>query len=207
MTLKNAPDFSHLVAWFEGTLSPEEIQSLERDLATNKEAQAIFAWLQTFFQTREENQIARPPVEVRALLSRRFSAYAENKRLPSLFQRFLGSLTFDSKMRPATASFRTAGLDVAPRQFVFSTPTLDLTLNIQEQEDETVSVAGQIFSEQASTPAPYIVQLLQGSREIALTETNLLGEFEIPALQPGLYELILSNAEAEFVFSPVEISL
>lgn len=207
MIPKSSLDFSRLVAWFEGTLSPEEIQSLEKDLDTNKEAQATFAWLQTFFQIQEENQIARPPVEVRALLSRRFEAYAQNKRHSGLFQQFFGTLTFDTKIRPASVSFRTAGLDVAPRQCVFSTPQLDLTLNILLQENETVSVAGQIFSEPAPTSAPYVVQLLQGSHEVALTETNLLGEFEILALQPGPYELILSNAEAEFVFSPVEISL
>lgn len=208
MKSKTNIDFARLLAWLEGNLRAEEAQLLATQIEqADEETQATFTWLQTFFQTREESTIAAPSPEVHALLTRQFEAYAQARRHPGLIQRLLGTLSFDSKLRPATASFRTAGPDLAPRQLVYSTEALDVTINLQWREDETLSLTGQIFTENEMTSDTFVIQLVQGTREIAITSTDALGEFEFHPIHAGAYDLIVSSDQTEVLIPAIEMAL
>lgn len=208
MKKRNLLDFEKLVNWLEGNLSPEEALEISQQAAqADEETQANIVWLHTIFDARKDLVIDSPPTEVRTFLRRRFEAYAETRRQPGFMQRLIGSLTFDSRLRPATASFRTVGTELAPRQLVYSTDLVDVTLNIQTRTDETLNVTGQIFLGNEIAPNAFVVQLIQGAREVAIVAADPLGEFVFQAIPTGAYELVVSSGQAEILIPSVEMTL
>src|SRR5262245_22146136 len=98
MNESNRPSFSELLDWLEGRLLPDHARAVaERLQAADAATQADLDWLRLFLHARQSAQFASPPPGVRATLKKRFAAYAEAREPPSPFQRWLATLTFDSR--------------------------------------------------------------------------------------------------------------
>jgi hypothetical protein len=204
MNPSHSDNFARLVEWIEGNLSQEETQALEVELARADDAtRDNVEWLRRFHQASQEIQLAAPPSHVREELERRFASFSESRRAPSLFQRMVAALTFDSGAQRALAGVRSATMQGLERQLIFSTETAEVALNILPRGTEhIVYLTGQIFAGQEDAPV-FSIQLLQGSEEVALTTTDDIGEFAFEALPVGEYELIISGDEVEIIIPSV----
>jgi len=205
MNESNAPQFSELLDWLEGRLPSEQaLVVAERLQAADAATQADLDWLRLFLQARHSVQFASPPPRVRETLRQRFAAYAEARQPPSLFQRWLATLKFDSHAQPAIAGIRSVTDQGQRRQLVYTTEAAEIALTVHSiLPDKNFMVMGQIFPIGDTSTNAFSIQLLHDAVEVALTATDELGEFTFAKLPAGEYEIVVSAGEYEVVISPV----
>ncbi len=198
--------FERLVDWVEGRLSEEESRVVEEQVAVADEAtREQVEWLRGFARVSEDTVLDAPPREVRDELIRRFDAYAEDRRVPSLLQRLVATLSFDSGLQPAFGVRSGAGPG-EQRQLVYTTDAADIALNVRPRaRNGHLDLDGQVFPADDADPASFSVQLLSGADEVGLTTTDELGEFAFESVSPGAYQILLSGERVEILISSVEL--
>ncbi|MFN8491567.1 MAG: hypothetical protein U0350_28475 [Caldilineaceae bacterium] len=195
MASKATLPFEQLLDWLEGRLPAEVAAEVERQVATAEpDVQGQVNWLRAFGALSRAVSLAKPPEAVRTQLTEQFARYAEAKEQPSLFQRLVAALAFDSAHQPAAVGLRSGDVEQA-RQFVYTTARADIALHIQQRKhDQRLDLIGQILPNDATlTLDTFCVQLLQGTEEAAITMADDLGEFMFQAINPGVYQLAISG--------------
>jgi hypothetical protein len=203
MNKSNTPRFSDLLDWLEGKLPADKARVVaERLQSADAATQADLDWLRLFLQARQFVQFASPPPSVRETLRQAFATYAEAREPPGPFQRWLATLTFDSRAQPVTAGLRSAAEEGQRRQLIYTTETAEIALTVQSSlPDKTFIVTGQIFPLVDTPNDAFSIQLLRAAGEIALATTDELGEFTFADLPAGEYHMVVSTALYE-VFIP-----
>jgi hypothetical protein len=203
MNESNSPRFSELLDWLEGRLPPDKARAVAEHLqAANAATQADLDWLRLFLQVRQSVQFASPPPGVRETLRRAFAAYAEAQELPGPFQRWLATLTFDSRAQSVTAGLRSAqrAEEGQQRQLIYTTEAAEIALTVQSSlPDKNFIVTGQIFPMEDTPTHTFSIQLLRDTWEVALAATDELGEFTFSDLPAGEYHMIVSAGQYEVV--------
>ena len=201
MNKSNRPHFSELLDWLEGRLLPDDARAMAERLQTADAAtQADLDWLRLFLQARQSIQFASAPPGVRETLKQRFAAYAESREPPSPFQRWLATMTFDSRAQPFTAGLRSAGEEGQRRQLIYSTEAAEIALTVQSiLPDKNFIVTGQIFPMGNTPTHTFSIQLLRDTWEVALAATDELGEFTFSDLPAGEYDIVVSAGQYEVV--------
>jgi hypothetical protein len=205
MNESNRPHFSELLDWLEGRLLPDDARAVaERLQAADAATQADLDWLRLFLQARQSVQFASPPPSVRETLKQRFAAYAEAREPTGPFQRWLATLTFDSRAQPITAGLRSAAEEGQQRQLIYTTEAAEIALTVQSiLPNKNFIVTGQIFP-MADTPTDaFSIQLLRDAQEVALAATDELGEFTFLDLPAGEYHMVVSAGQYEVVIPSV----
>ena len=207
MNDSNIPRFSELLDWLEGRLPAEEARALAKRLETAGAAtQSELDWLRLFHQARQSVPLSSPPPSVRATLQERFSAYAETRRPPGLFQRLFGMLTFDNRAQPVTAGLRSVADDTEQRQLIYTSEAAEIAVTIQPTlPDKNFTLTGQIFPLRDIPANSYSIQLLRDAEEVGLVAADELGEFAFTSLPVGEYSLVVSGAEHEVVISSLHL--
>ena len=109
---------------------------------------------------------------------------------------------------PAAAGARTVAAPERARQLLYTTDALDVAVNIHRRiRDAHLDITGQIYPSDSSEEALFSVQLLRGTSEIALTTTDDLGQFDLDAVEPGDYHMLLSAEEMGVMITPFEARL
>lgn len=200
-------DFSRLVDWVEGRLSEEEGRAVSGEVAAADSATlADIAWLHKFIRATESTAHESPPAEVRSTLVARFEAYAGGRRTPDLLKRIAATLAFDGGLRPAVG-VRAASVQGVRRQLIYSADDVDVALNFwQRGRGMNLDLEGQVFPRDEVELESFIVQLLRGETEFAITATDDLGSFTFESILPGVYTVMLSSDQIEISITPVELS-
>ena len=200
-------DFSRLADWMEGRLSEEEARTVEEQLAVADSATlADVAWLRKFARAAGGTARESPPAELRSTLVSRFEAYAEGRQTPSLLRRVVATLALPGGLRPA-AGVRAASAQGVRRQLIYSTDELDVALNFWPRaHDKSLDLEGQVFPHDDMELVSFVVQLLRGDTEFAITATDDLGSFALESVLPGAYTMILSTDQLEVSIIPLELS-
>lgn len=209
MNESNAPLFSELLDWLEGRLLPDKARAVAERLQTADAAtQADLDWLRLFLQARQSVQFASPPPGVRETLKQRFAAYAEAREPPGPFQRWLATLTFDSRAQPVTAGLRSAAEEGQQRQLIYTTEAAEIALTVQSiLPDKNFIVTGQIFPMGDTPTHTFSIQLLREAGEVALAATDELGEFTLSDLPAGEYHMVVSAGQYEVVIPSLHLRL
>ena len=200
-------DFSQLADWVEGRLSEEQARAVEEQVAVADSATlADVAWLRKFARAAEGAAPESPPAEVRSALVSWFKARAEGRRTPSLLRRVVATLAFPGGLRPA-AGVRVANAQGVRRQLIYTTDDLDVALNFWPRaNDKNLDLEGQVFPRDDIELGPFVVQLMRGDTEVAITATDDWGSFALESVLPGAYTMILSTDELEVSIMPLELS-
>lgn len=203
MNNSNIPRFSELLDWLEGRLPAEEARALAKRLETAGAAtQAELDWLRLFHQARQSVQLSSPPPSVRATLQERFSAYAETRQPPGLFQRLFAMLTFDNRAQSVTAGLRSVADDTEQRQLIYTSEAAEIAVTVQPTlPDNNLTLTGQIFPLRDIPANSYSIQLLRDAQEVGLVAADELGEFAFTNLSVGEYSMVVSAREHEVVIS------
>ena len=190
----------------DGRLSEGEAAEVRSRLAdADPRTQADLAWLQALATFRRAMPLEAPPKRVRETLCTHFRRWAEGRRRPSLFQRLVAQLTFDSRLQPALASAR--GRPTASGQLLYTTDRMDIELHLLPAGPGQVRILGQALARDPDlNVADCAVQLLAGEREIGLTSTSTLGEFTFEAVPGGDYTLVLVSEEGEVELEHVDLT-
>ncbi len=113
-------------------------------------------------------------------------------------------LLFDSFQSPVTAGVRSTV--TATRQMLYGVGTYRIDLRMEPQMDsDKVSLVGQILNaaDPVKTGARVTVTLLRGSRVLAESQTNALGEFHLECSLEGHLQLRLALPRAHNVRIPL----
>jgi hypothetical protein len=203
------PEFSVLLDWLEGRL--DESQALLLDDTIRKggaETEADIRWLTDFLETVEASRSAAPPPEVREELVRRFEAFAGDRRSPTLLDRLVAVLTFDSAAAPALAGLRSAQSQGKQRQLIFESELAEIALNIYPNDrDEFLTLSGQIFPKGPQIPSELSVQIIAAGEETeaGLTTIDELGEFVLEGIPQGRYGILISSDGFEITLPDIHL--
>jgi len=206
MNKSNLSRFSELLDWLEGRLPPDKARDVAERLQTADAAtQTDLDWLRLFQQARQSVQFASPPPSVRETLIQRF---AEARQPPGPFQRWLATLTFDSRAQPVTAGLRSAVEEDQRRQLIYITKAAEIALTIQSiLPEKNFIVTGQIFPRRDTPTHTFSIQLLRDAEEVALSAIDELGEFIFSDLPAGEYDIVLSTEQYEVVIPSLHLQL
>ena len=119
------------------------------------------------------------------------------------FLQMLAKLQFDSRLQLSPMQSR--GI-AKTRHMLFSTPQLDIDLEITPERGEH-NLVGQILdSEQADEPSQAFVSLKNETGEVLQgTETDSLGQFTFQQVPPGIYDLTFDLDSQEVFISSLEL--
>ncbi len=198
--------FETLADLVDGRLSESEAAEVRRRLFdADPLTQADLAWLQALTAFRRAMPLEAPPERVREALRNYFRRWAEERRQPSLFQRLVAQLTFDSRLQPALAGVRSGPSE--PGQLLYTTDQMDIELHLLPAGSGRVRILGQALPRNPDLDmADCTVQLLDGEQELGLTNTNELGEFAFEATPGSDYTLVLVSDEGEITLEHVDLT-
>lgn len=207
MNDSNAPRFSELLDWLEGRLPPDQAQAVAERLENADAAtQADLDWLRLFLQARQSVHFATPPPRLREMLKERFTAYAEARQPPGLFQRLLATLTFDSRLQPATAGLRSVADEGPQQQLLYSTEAAEIALTVRPAlPNKNFTVTGQVFPVGDSPANTFSIQLLRDVQEVGLVSADELGEFSFVNLPAGDYNMVVSTGQYEVIIPSFQL--
>jgi hypothetical protein len=202
--------FETLADLVDGRLSESEATKVRKQLAhADPRTQADLAWLQALAAFRRTMPLEAPPEQVaaasREALRTHFRRWTEERRQPSLFQRLVAQLTFDSRLQPALVGVR--GEPTGPGQLLYTTDQMDIELHLLPAGPGQVRILGQALPRDPDTDmTDCAVQLLAGEQEIGLTSTNELGEFTFETARDSDYTVILVTEEGEIALEHVDLT-
>lgn len=197
--MQNKLSFEHLLDWVEGRLSAAETEQIAAIVAADATLQEEAAWLHTFRQTATQTRWAEPPAETLKALNRQFAERAAQNRPPSVWERLVATLKFDSQTQPLPTGLRATALS-PERQLMYQTALADVALTIQlPTAHKKYTVLGQILMANSPVSEVFSVQLVQNGAEKAFVVSDEGGEFVFEEVQGGEYEMLIHNDQHEFV--------
>lgn len=196
-----------MLDWLEGRLSETETTQMAADMKSAAPAvQEDLRWLRAFLAVGQEINLATPPATVRANLMQRFEEHTRRAQTPNLWQQLVAALQFDSNLASGLTGARST-TSAGPRQLIYGSNYADVVLNVRQRpEANSIDLMGQILPHGDGTSTSFTVQLLDGDREVAITNTDELGEFVLFAAPASTYTLILSGDNVEIQIAPLALS-
>ncbi|MCB0061444.1 MAG: hypothetical protein KDE19_05000 [Caldilineaceae bacterium] len=188
------PSWETLVNFVDGRLTSEEAKSVEEWTIHNAESGATVVWLRALKRVGREVALDEPPRELRSALRTTFADYAsrmaERASAPSLVERLVAVLSFDSGLQPGLAGAR--GPAEATRQLVYSADAADITLTIQ-QGTAGLQIHGQLLPIADVAPEEFQVQLQQKDEIVQQAAVDPAGQFVFSAIEPNTYQLLFQT--------------
>ena len=202
---KSVPTFEQLLDWLEGRLSDDEAQHVANLLsAANDSTQADAAWLRAFFAATNTIRVTDPPADVVERVQRQFAAHPQKPPTTNLWQRLVGTLTFDS-YSTAAAGARAAGVG-EQRQFLYETGRATVVFTLQRRDhDELYDLMGQVLPTDDSDVDLIQVSLVRDGVEYDSGITDDLGEFIFPAIPLGQYDLLFGSSGYEIMIPSIDL--
>ena len=195
-----------MLDWLEGRLTETEAAQMAADLeSAGPTVQEDLRWLRAFLAVRQEVTLATPPSAIRANLMHRFEEHTRSAQTPNLWQQLVAALQFDSNVASGLAGARST-TSAGPRQLIYGSDYADVVLNVRQRPDDSIDLMGQILPHGDGTSSSFTVQLLEGDSEIAITNTDELGEFVLFAAPASSYTLILSSDSVEIQIAPLTLT-
>jgi hypothetical protein len=148
--------------------------------------------------TLQADRAFTPPETAR---QQAFALFERLERLPSLPERILAALVFDSRRQFLSAGSRQEGSVSFELLFEAGGITIDL---LCERERDQWQIAGQVHSEEAAPNEWKVVSA--GPGEQRETEMDASNEFRLSGIAPGAYTLTLLNRDQEIVLPDIVLS-
>lgn len=194
--------FAKLADLAEGHLSATEQESSRAHLAACRRCAEKVANLKSVvgLMRTDAGEDAPPALVSRAVnLFRSRAAAARALKEPSLVQRIIAALSFDSLQMSPAYGVR-SGQVAAARQLLYSAGEYDVDLRVT-QSGETWSVSGQVLGQECAGGQLELI----GEVRVAGAELNEQCEFTISSIPTGSYQLRLRLQGLEIEIPQLEL--
>jgi anti-sigma factor RsiW len=192
--------FERLVDLVEGRLAASERRTVEAHVAACARCAERVARLERVTGLMRTDASVDAPRRLVADAVALFRARgAGPARAPSLVERIVATLTFDSSRLAPAFGVRSSAPTPDSRQLIFSAGPRDIDLRLARVGDAW-AISGQVLGECAGGR----VRVEGASRE-ASVELNDLCEFALPSLPAGSYRLVLQLPEAEVELPEIDL--
>jgi anti-sigma factor RsiW len=189
------PSFERLIDLVEGRLPPLEQTSLLAHLSTCTRCAADQSWLKRVIDVMRTDTGEDAPPAVIARARRLFKS--RQSPAPTERRRISAQLYFDSRQQAPALGVR--GGQAVDQQLLLKAEAYDLDLRLTPA-DTVWQLSGQVLGPDVAGQVE-----LHGSAGPLRAELNDLGEFNLPAIPPGRYQLTLRLAHLEVDFPALEI--
>ena len=146
-------------------------------------------------------QADRAPAAPAAVLERAFALFETLERAPSLLERIVAALVFDSRLQPVPAGARAMG-EAASFKLLFEAGEATIGL-LCARKDDHWQIAGQILTEAPLEPSWQVSAVSETQEQ--QTGADSLGEFQLRDLTPGVYDLSLRTLHREILLMNIEL--
>lgn len=154
--------------------------------------------LQNLLALMKDDKAADAPRDV---LSYAVNLFARREQKPTLVQRIVAALSFDSSERAPAYGVRSGA--TTSRQLIYSAGENDIDLRINEEENDNWVIAGQVLGQHCAS-----AQLSLRGYEVSRTASlNQQCEFTLPAVPAGSYELVFHLGDLEVEVPRLEIGV
>ena len=201
--------FDRLIDWAEGRLAEHETNQISQQIAmSDASEQSLARWLKALVAAGRELRFVSPPEQLHRMLISTFEQHLHEQVNPNPWRRLVASLSFDSALQNGLVGVRSTSTIMPRRQLVYSTDAVELILNIHRHATQTqVGIEGQVLNRQADMVPDYVVQVLQGEREVGITVTDELGEFAFEGIDTGECQIVVCNDRLEIYAGPFNLSI
>lgn len=189
------PSFDRLIDLAEGRVSPDERASVLTHVSGCPRCTTEVAQLERLIGLMRADRSEDAPSHVVARAVRLFNLRSAPSR-PSIRQRLLATLQFDSAWQPAAMGVRSASTQ--PRQLLFSDGEHVFDVRITAAGAEW-TMAGQVLGPVESGRVD-----VRGPAGAFHTELNEMGEFTLQ-IPPGTYALLVTLADVEVEIPTLKI--
>jgi anti-sigma factor RsiW len=191
--------FHRLVDWVEATLSTEEQLQLQQHLERCSQCRDALAEVKQLISLMQSDQAIDPPPAVTARALRIFQPRVAAPA-PSLLQRIVATLQFDTLQSPLAMGMRSGA---APsRQLLFRAGDYDLDLRLTPTENApTWTIAGQVLG--GDKRGGHVE--VQNDEQRVQAPLSALNEFVLPLLPSGEYTLMVHLADEEITVESFKV--
>ena len=203
--------FDRLADFVERRLPPAEGDEVQAHLdARCAHCAATVAWLAKVLDLMATDGSREPPA---AVVERALHIFSESPATPSLRERIVALLTFDSYQAPAAGGARHAG--GTGRQLVYRAANIDIDLHVYPQGHSEVGLLGQLLPREADDE---VVDEIAGAGIVlahpglALTSATAgaadeIGEFVLSHIPPGRYDLHVVLSRRDIVVEGLDLAV
>lgn len=181
-----------LLDFAQGRAEPALVDQIQAHLVSGcARCQSELVWIRKLVRLTASDESVEPPPWVLRRAIGLFQILSQPPA-PSLLQRLVASLVFDSLTQPQMAGVRQSSSTA--RQILYRAGDWDVDLSLEAaEESETVDITGQVLKAEASPEevAGIPVHLTQAGNIVLSTQTDRLGEFTFDRVPRGTYELNL----------------
>ena len=199
MNLTSHPvPFARLADLVEGRLSDEERRATEAHVAACPRCAKDVAQIQKTTGLMRADASTDAPRDAIAYAVSLFRTRRAAAQTPSLVERIIATLTFDSsRLAPAFGVRSAAASD--SRQLMFSAGANDIDLRLARTE-EGWTISGQVLGDCAGGRVE-----IETESQRAVAELNELCEFSLSAVPDGNYKLLLHLSGAEVLVPEIDL--
>ena len=153
-------------------------------------------WQKMLNVVQDQTMISTP----QPVLERAFALFGERQPAPSLQQKVMATLRFDSRVQPELAGARDG--DRTSFKLLFEAPNTRIDL-LCERVGTDWSIAGQVLSLENKD---YLWKVFaSGKGDVVRTDADTLGEFHLGGLHTGEYDLLLQERSREITLPAIQL--
>lgn len=158
-------------------------------------------WESDFAELAKRSHLEPLPEATRQQVMAHFKQLSRTNIVNTLWQTVSAALSYDSMDDVLPAGARTTRMTEG-RQLVFEAAQGDIALDIQPRGNSHV-VNGQLLV--AGSEQPHLIQLIADDSEVASTVSDDFGEFALPDVMDGEYQMVISASDFEYVIEDLSL--
>lgn len=158
-------------------------------------------WEADFAELARRSCLEPLPRAARQQIMTQFKHAQRTNIVHSLWQTISAALSYDSRDNLLPAGARTTRMTEG-RQLIFDSEQGDIALDIQPKGGSHV-VNGQLLV--ADSEQPHLIQLVAADSEVASTVSDDIGEFTLPDVLDGEYQMVISASGYEVVIESLSL--
>lgn len=202
------PEFEQLLDYIDGRLDRTATESVATHLALDcGHCGGDRSWYQQVKLVAASDDSIEPPPWVLKRALRLFDAPRVRMDVRARVGRVVAALVFDSLRRPALAGARSSGLE--GRQLLYQAEDYSIDVQVAVSDQRRAELTGQILREgelMFESVGGLQLDLMRDGGAILSTVTNDRGEFSIPAVDFGSYDLRVDVNEASITIVGLPIA-
>ena len=203
----NCPGFERIIDYLDGRLDPVPAVEVAAHIAAGcGRCAADLAWYERVKSVAAADDTIEPPPWVLKRAVRLFEAARARQGVRAAIGRLVASLIFDSQTRPLPAGVRLTA--PADRQLLYRAGAYTVDLQFAAL-DASAQLSGQVLKEgefKFESVAGLKVFLLSEEVALASAVANNFGEFTLPSVACGQYDLRIETGDADITIAGLTIS-
>ncbi len=203
----SCPGFERIIDYLDGRLDSEPAVEVAAHIAAGcSRCAADLAWYERVKAVAAADDTIEPPPWVLKRAVRLFETARSRAGVRAALGRLVASLLFDSQTRPMPAGIRLTA--PADRQLLYRAGAYTVDLQIASL-DARAQLSGQVLKEgefKFESVAGSKVLLLSDEEPLASTVANNFGEFTLPSVVCGQYDLRIETGDADITVVGLTIS-